>query len=197
MSDITLRPIDPTDDAEVRRVGELTLAAYDASGGRIEGEYREWLGDPRRRVEHATAVLVAVDDATGEVLGTVTFVLPGEREFEHPTDEGDAGFRMLAVAPEAQGRGVGDLLIDACIRRAREAGAHRIVITSMEYMTRAHGMYARRGFTRRPDLDVVFPGDRVGVVFTLDLTDEAVARFGPPGPAREPIWYEDAWGVQG
>lgn len=189
MSDLTIRPIRPGEGA---RVGELTLAAYDASGGRIEGDYREWLADAEARVPFAAAVLVAVDDVTGALLGTVTFVLPGDEEFEHPVHEGDAGFRMLAVAPEAQGRGVGDALVRACITRAREAGAHRIVISSMEWMTRAHGMYRRRGFVRRPDLDVRFPAG-TGFIFTLDLSDEADARFGAPGPAREPVWYEEAW----
>lgn len=189
MSDLTIRPMRA---GEGRRVGELTLAAYDRSGGRIQGEYREWLADAEARVPYASAVLVAVDDATDAVLGTVTFVLPGDDEFEHPATEGDAGFRMLAVAPEAQGRGVGDALVRECITRARDAGAHRIVISSMEWMTRAHGMYLRRGFVRRPDLDVRFPGG-TGFVFSLDLTDEADARFGTPGPAREPLWFEDAW----
>lgn len=189
MTTISVRPMRPE---EADRVGELTLAAYDASGDRVEGGYRDWLGDPLQRVEGASAVLVAVDEPTGEVLGTVTFVLPGDEEFEHPTSEGDAGFRMLAVDPAVQGRGVGDALIDACIARARAAGAHRMVITSMSWMTRAHGMYLRRGFVRRPDLDVRFSSG-VGFIFTLDLTNGAGARFGPPGPAREPVWYEDAW----
>ncbi|MBW3657779.1 MAG: GNAT family N-acetyltransferase [Actinobacteria bacterium] len=189
MTGFSVRPLEERDAA---RVGELTLAAYDASGGRIQGEYRDWLADPLARVPSATAVLVAVDDATGEVLGTVTFVRPGDAEFEHPVREGDAGFRMLAVAPETQGRGVGDALIAACVTRAREEGAHRIVLSSMSWMTRAHGMYRRRGFVRRPDLDVAFPGG-TGVVFTLDLTPEAASRFGPPGPPREPLWYEEAW----
>lgn len=180
------------EERHAARVGEITLAAYDASGSRIEGDYRDWLGDPRARVPYATEVLVAVDDDTDAPLGTVTFVLPGDEEFEHPEREGDAGFRMLAVAPGAQGRGVGAALIDACITRARGAGAHRMVISSMHWMTRAHGMYARRGFVRRPDLDVAFPAGHA-FIFTLDLSDEAEVRFGPPGPAREPLWYEDAW----
>jgi GNAT superfamily N-acetyltransferase len=190
VADVVVRDLEPGD---AEPVGRLTLAAYDASGGMLEGAYRDWLADPLRRVGQATAVLVAEDTASGELVGTVTFVLPGDGEFEHPTDEGDAGFRMLAVAPSAQGRGVGDRLIEACIARARGAGAHRMVITSMSWMTRAHGMYRRRGFVRRPDLDVRFPGG-VGWVFTLDLTAEAVARFGVPGPARDPVWYEHAWG---
>jgi GNAT superfamily N-acetyltransferase len=191
VSDVTVRVMRPD---EAGAVGALTLTAYDASGRRIDGPYRDWLADPLRRIEHATAVLVAVD-GDGVVLGTATFVLPGDREFEHPFHEGDAGFRMLAVDPAAQGRGVGALLIDACVERARAAGAHRIVITSMEWMTRAHAMYLRRGFVRRADLDVRFPPGR-GCVFSHDLTDEAGTRFGPPGPEPDEVpWYEDVWDV--
>lgn len=191
MSDLTIRPLRP---AEADRVGALTLAAYDASGGEITGPYRDWLADPRLRLPEVTAVLVAVDEASGEVVGTVTYVRPGDGGFEHPLHEGDAGFRALAVDPAAQGRGVGDRLVDACLSRAREDGAHRVVITSMAWMARAHDLYRRRGFTRRPDLDVRFPSGR-GYVFTLDLTDEAVARFGAPGPAPDEVpWFEDAWG---
>jgi poly-gamma-glutamate capsule biosynthesis protein CapA/YwtB (metallophosphatase superfamily) len=42
------------------------------------------------------------------------------------------------------------------VRGARDA--HRLVIISMHWMTRAHRLYERRyGFVRRPDLDVRFP----------------------------------------
>jgi hypothetical protein len=84
-------------------------------------------------------------------------------------------------------------LVEECIRRAREAGCHRIVISSMTWMGRAHQLYGSLGFERRPDLDVRFPGG-IGVVFTLGLTDEAPTRFPPPGPIpAEPPWYEDVW----
>lgn len=187
MSDLTIRDM-RLDEAST--VGRLTLAAYDASGRELRGPYRDWLADPSRRIGLAEAVLVAVtpDD---RVLGTVTFVLAGDDEFEHSPDDGDCGFRILAVDPDAWGLGVGAALIDACIERARANGRHRMVITSMEWMTRAHGMYERRGFARRPDLDVRYPGG-VGYAFTFDLTDDADSHFAPPGdiPAVPP-WYED------
>jgi GNAT superfamily N-acetyltransferase len=186
--DITIRPMRPDEAAEV---GRVTLAGYDASGGYIGGDYREWLAHPEERVDLATDVLVAVDPA-GRILGTVTFVVAGDEEFEYGP-HGDCGFRMLAVDPNAQQRGVGAALIDACIRNARERGCRRMVITSMTWMKIAHGIYARRGFVARPDLDVTFPPG-VGHAFQLDLTDDAGAHFPPPGPVPdEPPWYEDAW----
>jgi ribosomal protein S18 acetylase RimI-like enzyme len=178
-----------TDDAEV--VGALTLAAYDAYG-RMEGDYRRQLRDPLRRRAGASGLLVAEVD--GELAGTVTYVVPGDAEWEgRPTPDADCGFRVLAVDPEHEGRGVGRALVQACLQRAREDGRHRMVITSMAWMSRAHALYRSFGFVRRPDLDVRFPsGD--GYAFALDLTDDAAERFPPPGPVpASPPWFEDDW----
>ena len=178
---------------ELPLVGRLTLASYDAYG-RIEGPYREQLAVPDRRLEGSSGLLVAELDHA--VVGTVTYVRPGDREWEgRPTPEGDAGFRVLAVAPGTEGRGVGRALVGACIQRAREDGAHRMVITSMSWMGRAHALYLGLGFVRRPDLDVRFPGGD-GYIFALDLTGEAETRFGPAGPVpASPPWFEDVWSL--
>lgn len=178
---------------EADRVGALTLASYDAYG-RIEGPYREHLADPRRRLDRCTDLLVA--EVAGEVVGTVTFVLPGDGEWEgRRTAEGDASFRMLAVDPSAEGLGVGRVLVTTCIDRARAHDARRIVITTMSWMDRAQRMYARLGFQRRQDLDVRFPSG-IGYVLTYDLAPDAAGVFPPPGPVpAEPPWYEDVWAL--
>jgi predicted N-acetyltransferase YhbS len=189
---VRIRRLRPTD---ARRVGELTLAAYDRYG-RIEGPYRDFLADPLRRVDRCTAVLVAEveTDVGPTVVGTVSYVTPDDAEWEGRSEPaGDAGFRVLAVDPAHEGRGVGTALVDACLDRAIRAGAHRMLIISMAWMHRAHALYTRRyGFVRRPDLDVRFPSGR-GVILALDLTDEAPDRFPPPGPVpAEPPWFTDA-----
>jgi GNAT superfamily N-acetyltransferase len=186
---LTIRPF-RSDDADA--VGRITLDAYDAYGT-IGGEYRDYLGDPSRRHDDSAALLVAELD--GEVVGTVTFVVPGDEGWESPDPApGDASFRVLAVAPQAEGYGVGRALVSRCIELARERGCHRIIIVSMTWMTRAHELYRSLGFVRRPDLDVRFPGGD-GMLFQLDLTDVAPDRFPPPGPVPDRIpWFEDVWG---
>ncbi len=64
-----------------------------------------------------------------------------------------AGFRFLAVDPEARGRGIAKALIEHCIALARSAGRRRLVIHSAEAMKAARAIYAARGFTRAEDLD--------------------------------------------
>jgi GNAT superfamily N-acetyltransferase len=180
----------PMREHEAARVGELTLAAYDAYG-HLTGSYRDTLGDPRSRAG-CTALLVAEHD--DEVVGTVTFILPGDEQWEaRPQPAGDAGFRMLAVDPAREGLGAGRALVEACIHLACEHGARRLVVTSMHWMTRAHRLYERLGFVRRYDLDVRFPSG-VGWTLVRDLTADADEHFAAPGPPPEtPPWFEDVW----
>jgi GNAT superfamily N-acetyltransferase len=189
-SEAIVRPMRPH---EAHQVGAITLASYDAYGS-MEGRYRDFLADPSRRIDGCTALLVAEVD--GALAGTVTYVLPGDTEWEgRPVNDGDCGFRVLAVAPGMEGRGVGRSLVNACIEASRQRDCRRLIITSMAWMSRAHGLYEGLGFVRRPDLAVRFPGGD-GVVFTRDLVTDADDHFPPPGPVpTEPPWFEDAWSL--
>jgi predicted N-acetyltransferase YhbS len=60
---------------------------------------------------------------------------------------------MLAVAPAAQGRGVGETLVQHCIDAASRAGRNGLFIYSGSWMAAAHRLYGRLGFQRRPERD--------------------------------------------
>lgn len=174
---IETRPVRPD---EHRTVGDLTVAAYDAVG-RVSDDYREALRDVAARQDDESLVLVAVEGPA--VLGSLTVVSASSDHFEHGP-HGDGGFRMLAVAPAAQGRGVGDALVAAATDHARRHGWRRLVITTMEWMPTAQAMYEARGYQRRPDLDVRF-GSGVGLCYQLDLVPDASAHFPAPGPVPD------------
>jgi predicted N-acetyltransferase YhbS len=95
-------------------------------------------------------VLVAADDDS--ILGAVTYV-PGLGPYAEFDDPDAAGIRMLAVAPAAQGRGVGAALVQACLDRARSEGRARVVLHSTPWMVTAGRMYGRLGFRRAPERD--------------------------------------------
>ncbi|SBV29814.1 Ribosomal protein S18 acetylase RimI [Micromonospora krabiensis] len=144
-----VRAATPDDFASIAR---LTLAAYEADG-QLKGEhgYGAVLADVATRAAHGE-VLVAVDDAEN-VLGSVTFVLPGSR-FAELSAAGEAEFRMLAVDPVGQGRGIGAALVDACVARAGELGCSAVVICVRGGMAEsAQRLYQRRGFVRAPEKD--------------------------------------------
>jgi GNAT superfamily N-acetyltransferase len=155
-------------------IARLTLAAYRALDTWVGDEYALHLADVAIRAEaENTVVLVAEEDLptrpVGQLLGSVTLTIGGGPYFEWRYGvDGDCGFRMLAVDPEVQGRGVGPRLVAECLDRARAAGCTRMAIGSTEWMTTAHRIYGRLGFRRAPELDQMW-GDIRGLCFVLDL----------------------------
>ncbi len=141
---------------EYPAVAELTVAAYAALPGMGPlGAYGEELADLAGRGPTAV-VLVAVDGH--EVLGDVTYYRRYADEMPKLADTlGDlAGFRMLATAPAAQGRGVGAALTLACVQRARAEGAPGIALHTTNLMQAAQRLYQRLGFDRWTALDASF-----------------------------------------
>ncbi len=184
---VHVRPATGDDHA---RIGAILAHGYRDFG---PGPYRDYVTDPAQWADRATATLVAVDDGD-RVLGVVAFALAGTPLHEPVVPPmGDASFRFLAVAVDARGRGVGQALVRACLDRARDAGARRVAIFTMDFMGAAQHLYAGLGFRRRPDLDVEFPGG-AGLALTHDLAADAAAHFAPPGPVPSSRpWYEDVF----
>jgi GNAT superfamily N-acetyltransferase len=152
---------------EATELGRITFEAYDALGGHLDDEYAHELRDVGGRSQVAT-VFAAVDPE-GRVLGGVTYVDDPSNPYAEFSGRDEAGFRMLAVAPEAQGRGVGEALAAACIDLARAAGKRRLVLHSTPWMPAAHRLYRRLGFRRATELDWV-PVPEVPLWgFVLDL----------------------------
>jgi GNAT superfamily N-acetyltransferase len=85
-------------------------------------------------------------EAEGE--GPLGFVyLERARDYFTLEDHGHVG--MLAVAPRAEGRGAGSLLMQAAEAWAREEGYRRLTLTVFEGNQRARSVYERLGY--RPE----------------------------------------------
>jgi len=112
-------------------------------------------------------VLVAVD-AEQRMVGGVTY-LPGPGPLAPIADPDEAGVRYLAVAPGAQGRGVGAALVADCVERARAAGKARLSLHTTATMTAAQRLYERAGFGRRPDNDRTLDSGLRLLAYALDL----------------------------
>jgi ribosomal protein S18 acetylase RimI-like enzyme len=145
---VTVRAAVPADYDAIARV---SVAAYEADGQLKDGGfYAATLADVASRAV-AGELYVAVDGADA-VLGAVTFVLHGSA-YAELSGPGEAEFRMLAVDPAVQGRGVGEALARACVRRAGELGCSAVVICTRDFAASAQRLYARLGFVREPALD--------------------------------------------
>lgn len=163
--DIVIRPVLP---GEFAALGGLTVAAYRAvPGGATTAGYEDTLRDVAARA--AAAQVLAAVAADGTLLGGVTYVPEPGRYAEFEGDN-EAGIRMLAVAPAAQGRGVGRRLVAECIRRAETAGRARIVLHTTAAMTAAQSLYASLGFERTPGRDLVVGPSMRLLAYVLPLT---------------------------
>jgi ribosomal protein S18 acetylase RimI-like enzyme len=170
---VLVRPATP---ADYPAIGRLTVAAYDADGqlGGTHG-YEQVLADVAGRAD-AGELLVGTEN--GAVLGAVLFVRPGTR-YAELSGPGEAEFRMLAVDPAAQGRGLGRALVRACIDRAAAAGCTAIVISVRDFSAPAQHLYGTLGFVRTPARDWS-PVDGVKLLaMRLDLPGHAAV--GPTG----------------
>jgi ribosomal protein S18 acetylase RimI-like enzyme len=82
----------------------------------------------------------------------VLFVLPGS-PYAELSGPGEAEFRMLAVDPSAQRRGVGQALVEACRARGMELSCRAIIIGVRDFARPAQRLYAQLGFVRVPERD--------------------------------------------
>ena len=149
--------------AEYREIGELTVRAYATVGDPLQGgttyaAYEDELRDLAGRAE-TCHILVAVDRAD-RILGAVTYVPGPWTPWSETERDGEAGFRALAVDPEARRRGVGRALATACVERARSSGRRGVAILTRPAMTDAHRLYESIGFVRVRSRDWEFePGE--------------------------------------
>lgn len=140
-----LRRLEPADHDAVRAV---LLAAY-ADHVTVETEYAAVLADVVGRDRDAE-VWVALDG--DDPVGTVTLCPPGSPYREIGRDD-EGEFRMLAVDPEARGRGVARALTELVLDDARRRGQAAVVLSTTPTMTAAHRLYESMGFIRIPDRD--------------------------------------------
>ncbi|MBL0742597.1 GNAT family N-acetyltransferase [Chryseolinea lacunae] len=102
-----------------------------------------------------TELLVAVSD-NGTLAGAVVYFGDMQHYGSGGTatqEKNAAGFRLLAVSNAARGQGVGKLLTNTCIGKAKEKHLGQLIIHTTNAMQTAWKMYESLGFKRSIDLD--------------------------------------------
>jgi ribosomal protein S18 acetylase RimI-like enzyme len=136
---------------DLAAVGEVTVAAYAEYAENDLDDYALFLRDAARRDREAE-LWVATPDHSEEILGTVT-ICPEGSVWREVAEPGEGEFRVLAVKPEARGRGVGAALLGLVVDRFRAEGAPRIVMSTQPGMLAAQHIYEAAGFVRAPERD--------------------------------------------
>lgn len=132
---------------EHAEAGRVTAAAYE--GLVRDPSYLERIAAVADRAPR-TVILVAVDDGT--IVGSLTLELSRRvNPDDDPLEAHRAHIRMLGVAPDHQGRGIGKALMHDAEARARAAGKTEMTLHTTEPMATARAMYVGLGYERSPD----------------------------------------------
>jgi GNAT superfamily N-acetyltransferase len=102
-----------------------------------------------------TEILVATS-SSGKIAGAVVYFsdMKYYGSGGNATKEKNAcGFRLLSTDPLIRGKGIGKMLTNACIEKARASKAIQMIIHTTMAMQTAWKMYEKIGFERSEDLD--------------------------------------------
>ena len=134
---------------ELRAVGDLRVAAYQADGF-LSADSRYALTLRALGTHGEGEILVA--EVAGRLAGTVMLQLAGHQS-ELVTGPDEAEIRALAVAQAARGQGAGRALLTAVIARAEQRGVRHLVLCTQTEMLTAQRLYHQAGFRRLADRD--------------------------------------------
>jgi GNAT superfamily N-acetyltransferase len=136
MTDLTIRPIEPTDRAAWAPLWDGYNAFYGREGATaLAPEITEVLW--RRLFDPAEPVYALVAEDAGRLLGLVHFLFHRSTTRIEPV----CYLQDLFTAPEARGRGVGRALIEGVCVRASGAGAKRVYWQTKEDNATARRLY--------------------------------------------------------
>ncbi|HYY09656.1 MAG TPA: GNAT family N-acetyltransferase [Kineosporiaceae bacterium] len=135
---IHVRQAQPEDEPELRRVDLATWSSLSSPDTPPDNpdEYR-FFGEGRESIEQ---VLVGVRD--GAIAGYVKLTPATSL----PSNQHVRMINGLGVAPEHQGAGVGQALIEAAVEKARQLGARKVSLRVLGHNHAARQLYERCGF---------------------------------------------------
>jgi GNAT superfamily N-acetyltransferase len=129
MGEIEIRQVLPGEYEDTGALTQRAYAEYARPGNPLWDRYFGVLADVAGRARFAT-VLVAL--AGGRIVGTATVELDRMIDGTGSLPPGQANLRLLAVDPQARGRGVGRRLVEACVQVARRAGKQVVTLYTTE-----------------------------------------------------------------
>lgn len=148
--------------ADALTVNGLALMAFE----QFRNAYKDWLGF-RAKIAGMSSLAdtgeLLVAEIDGQIVGAVAYVGPGKPKADFFQREWPI-MRMLVVAPDFRGRGIGRALAEACLSLAKRDGARFFALHTSEIMHVALPMYRRMGFEKVSDAPAIN-----GVVYAVYL----------------------------
>lgn len=155
--DHTVRNAKP---GEFEEIGKLMVRVYSGLDGfpneYDQPEYYKMLANIGELTKNPKTELLVAVSRKGKIGGGVVYFSDMQYYGSGGTaakEKNASGFRLLAVDTSIRGQGIGKLLTNECIRKAKDLNHDQVVIHSTKVMKVAWKMYENLGFKRSEDLD--------------------------------------------
>ncbi|TDW48912.1 acetyltransferase (GNAT) family protein [Flavobacterium sp. 270] len=146
--------------SEFEEIGKLLIGVYSQLDGfpkeNEQPNYYKMLANIGDFTNHPETELLVAVDHENTIAGAVVYFNNMKYYGSGGTatqEQNAAGFRLLGVDANFRGKGIGKLLIEECINKAKENNLNQIIIHSTLSMKTAWKMYEDLGFKRSEDLD--------------------------------------------
>ena len=138
--EITIRPIQPADDAAIAAIIRAVMPEIGAvgSGFAISDPEVDWMSRAYAAPRHA--YFVVERDGVVRGGGGIAPLIGG--------DAGTCELRKMYFMPDVRGIGAGALLMSRCLDAARDAGFAQCYLETLTGMDAAQRLYERSGFRR-------------------------------------------------
>jgi len=127
---------------------------------KVEDSDRKSLDHPQENIINPGGHIFMAE-LNGEVVGTCALIKMDDKRYE---------LAKMGVSPKAQGLGIGRLLGQAIIQKARELGAEVLYLESNTVLVPAINLYYKLGFKKVEPHDS--PYARCNIQMELDLQNE-------------------------
>ncbi|MYL48095.1 GNAT family N-acetyltransferase [Halobacillus litoralis] len=142
-------------EEELLEIRKLRIAAYEDHMTAIPEEHWKALKKAiSSEADQQPGVDLLVAEVNGDILGSVALFPAKTDAYEGYVDELDyPEIRVLAVIPQARGKGIASALIEECMQRAKAKGYSEIGLHTGDFMKDAIALYEHYGFERLPEHD--------------------------------------------
>lgn len=123
----------------------------------VEEHDKEQLEHVEEIVNRGGVILFATQ--SNVPVGTVALIKENDKLFE---------LAKMAVDEAHQGKGIGRLLIEHCIKKAKQMGVEKLFLLSNKKLVPAISLYTKMGFVEKPLIANDY--DRADIYMELDLT---------------------------
>jgi GNAT superfamily N-acetyltransferase len=146
--------------AEFGQIGKLMVQVYSQLEGfpkeSEQPSYYKMLANIGELTTKPGTELLAAISSSGNIAGAVVYFSDMKYYGSGGTatnEKNACGFRLLAVDPLTRGQGIGKLLTNTCIQKAKDKKVDQLIIHSTKAMQTAWRMYENLDFKRSEDLD--------------------------------------------